>query len=119
MSLSSLLAVTMMTGISRGGRLVLEAPADLEPVDAGQHHVEQDEVGQLATDEIQSFFAVGLAGELVAFFFQVVADDLEDVGLVFDRDDLLFRHGGLRVTQVRAQNVLAETNTAHRLRPNH
>ena len=41
------------------GRILLDRPTRLEPVDVRHHHVHQDEIGRLGANEPQRFGAVG------------------------------------------------------------
>ncbi len=70
----------------------LEPAADLEPVDAGQHEVEHDEVRQPRARRGQRVFPAGDHRHAVAFLVQVVLDELEDVALVVDDEHVLFGH---------------------------
>ena len=50
--------VTSTTGINRVARVLLDRPARLEPVDVRHHHVHQDEIGRLGSNEAQRFGSV-------------------------------------------------------------
>ena len=65
-SASSPLAVSMTIG-TRACADLLRAPADLEAVDAGEHEVEEDEVGRRVAPDGQRVLAVRHRGHGVAF----------------------------------------------------
>jgi hypothetical protein len=68
----------------------LELAADLEPVDARQHEIEQHEIRQLEAGRAQGVFTRLDAHHAVAFLGQVVSDQLEDLALVvYDEDGFL------------------------------
>jgi hypothetical protein len=65
----------------------LKAPADLGALHVGQHQVEQDAVGPAVAREAQAVFAARREEDLVPCVLEVVIEDLEQRGLVFDDQD--------------------------------
>ena len=84
MSISSALAVSMMIGtwLRRA-----QPPADLEPVELRQHHVEHDEVEPLLGEALQRLAAVEGRHHLVAVLAQRVGEQRLDGLLVVDEQD--------------------------------
>jgi len=84
-------------------RPLLQAAHHLDPVEAGQHQVEDDEVGPVQLGEPQRLGPVtGLPG-LVTGPLDVAGDDLDDRRLVVDDEDgaaaLLCHLGDLRASR--------------------
>ena len=73
-------------------RVGAQTPADLEAVDAGQHQVEHDEVGQLAARLGQTGLAVGGRDDVVVLAREMVPDELDEVGFVVDHEDAGLLH---------------------------
>ena len=67
MSISSVLAVSMMIGTEL---LRAQPPADLEPVDLRQHDVEHHQVEVLAVEALERLLAVGGRHDLVALLLE-------------------------------------------------
>ncbi|CAI9009246.1 hypothetical protein EMIT0158MI4_80024 [Burkholderia ambifaria] len=73
------------------------APADFQPVDAGQHQVEDQRVPVALLEQAQAFRAVRAVHDFVALVAQVQAQHVGDVGVVFDDQDAFgVVHGGRR-----------------------
>ena len=68
-------------------RLAADGGADLEPVEAGHHQVEQDEVGIDLAEAVERLAAVGCGDDLVAFVAEVEAQQAHDVGFVVGYED--------------------------------
>ena len=66
-------------------------PGDLEAVEVGQHHVEQDEVGPELADRAERRLPVGRRLDLVVVEAQGDREDIGDVRLVVDDEDLADR----------------------------
>ncbi len=64
-----------------------DAPKRLEPIDAGQAHVEHDEVGRLAGRDLQALLAGLGDADVVALLLEGVLDPASDGVLVFDDQD--------------------------------
>ena len=64
-----------------------DAPEDLEAVDAGQAHVEDDEVGRLARRDLEPLLAGPGDADVVALLLEGVLDAARDGVLVFDDQD--------------------------------
>ncbi len=77
--------------------IVADALADIQPVGIGQHDVEQDEVGADPPAKVEGATAGLRPGEKKAFFFQVVLQQREEIGIVFDENNS-FCHGTFSVT---------------------
>ena len=77
--------------VSRGD-VGFEASTDLEPVDAGQHEVEDDEVGAAGPRRRQGCLARGHASCRETFLLEVVLDQRADIGLVVDHENVLVGH---------------------------
>jgi len=80
----------------RQGRIGLDAPRDLEPVDLGEHHIEQDQVGQPLSaggpgaqrhDHGERLFAIVRDGRLVPAGLEPVPQDRHIVRIVVDDQD--------------------------------
>ena len=54
---------------------------------AATHHVEQNDVGAEVGGDLQRFAAIGSRDGLVAFFSQVVLQQLDDVGVVINHQN--------------------------------
>ena len=63
-------------------------PRHLEPVDAGQHQVEQDQIGGDGFDRLERRFAVTEPRDLVAGVRQLELDEAADGRIVLDDQDL-------------------------------
>ena len=66
---------------------LLQQPADLQAVHAGQHQVEDDQVRLAALRHLEGGLAVLGGLHRHAGLPQVVGDDLDDVGLVLHHED--------------------------------
>ncbi len=64
-----------------------EPAEDLDAVDAGQHQVEDDEVGRAVLGRAQGSRTVRGAVDVEAGVAQVAVDDLGDEGIVIDDED--------------------------------
>ena len=71
----------------------LQAPTNLEAIEARQHQIEDDEIWMLAQRRCKSFFPRAGTHWVEAFLGEVVADQLRDVFFVFDDEDGLACHG--------------------------
>src|SRR5262249_33716661 len=60
---------------------------DIQSAQAGQHDVEQNQVGSFLTGEAQSFFTVPRGDHFTALVFEVVAQPQRQVRLVFNDED--------------------------------
>src|SRR5205807_8347636 len=83
----------------RGGRIGAYPPAHLETVDAGQHQVEHDQIGQPLAQAGQRLGAVAGGVTAKAVAGEMVDDQVPDVRLVLDDQDV----GGHRVASDAAQ----------------
>jgi D-alanyl-D-alanine carboxypeptidase/D-alanyl-D-alanine-endopeptidase (penicillin-binding protein 4) len=81
--------------------------AEREPVGAGQHDVEHDEVGQLALEQLAGTVAVGGLERAVAVALEIAHDDLAHDRLVVDHEDR--RHARI-VIHFRASIVATALN---------
>ena len=79
-------------GHGLGPRLAPQTLADGQPVEVGQHEVQEDQVGRLRGGGGQRLFARAHARHLVAFLQQVVADQFADVLLILDHQHGFFQH---------------------------
>ncbi len=70
--------------------VVADVTADFEPVHAGQHAVEDDEVGAVRMHPRQRVGAVADGVHVVVGTFEVVPQEVSDVRVVLDDEDLLF-----------------------------
>ena len=61
---------------------------DLVAVELRQHHVEQDQVGQLRGPQPESLGTVDRADDLVAFLLQRVLQESLHIWVVIDHEDL-------------------------------
>ena len=77
--------------------VVLEDAAHFEPIEPGEHEVEDDDPGRLGARLPQGVFTGLHAGDGEAVLAQVVLDQLEDVSLVVNDEHTLFGHHTLRV----------------------
>ena len=84
MSISSDLAVSMMIGTDAARA---QAAAHLEPVELGQHHVEDDEVEGLLGEAVERLAAVARADDLVAVLAQRIGQQRLDRLLVVHEQD--------------------------------
>ena len=75
-----------------GPWLASQTLADGQPVEIGQHEVQEDQVGRLRGGGGQGLFARTHARHLVAFLQQVIADQLADVFLILDHQHGFFQH---------------------------
>ena len=96
-SVSEARAVRKMIGRLRQLGIVADAFADIEPVGIGQHDIQQDQVGPHAAAKFERALAGLRPGEMKALLFQVVFQQREEIGVVFDQDDS-FCHGTFSVT---------------------
>ena len=80
----------------RHGAVVLDAPAHLEPVEAGQHQVEHDEIGVNPLAHLDAAGAVGRDLDDEPLTAEPRRDRLRDRRFVFDDDDRAGRGGGRR-----------------------
>ena len=72
-----------------------QAAADLDPVEAGQAEVEDDQVGDEAGGHVEGVDAVGGRLHLVALLAQRAAQDVGDLGVVLDDQDAAADLGSL------------------------
>ena len=70
-----------------------EAARELDAGDAGQHPVEQDEIGECGLDDVHGLFGVVRLEQVVACLLQVVGDQFLNRRFVFD-DQNRRGHGG-------------------------
>ena len=75
-----------------GPRIVPQSLADGQSVDAGQHQVQEDQIGRSRLGGGQGLLARRHARHLVAFLQQMVADQLPDVLLILDDEHGFFDH---------------------------
>lgn len=75
-------------GDTFGERVALEAFADLEPVDVGEHEVEHDEVGPLGPGGVEGLEAVGGGDDEEAAVAEFAHDQVPQIGFVIDHEDL-------------------------------
>ena len=61
--------------------------ADLDPVEAREAEVEDDQVGDEAGGDVERLDAVGRGADLVALVAQRAAQDVGDLGVVLDDED--------------------------------
>ena len=87
----------------RDRRARAQAPADLEPVDLRQHHVEHDEVERLLGEARERLAAVGRLHDLVAVLAQREGEQRLDRLLVVDEQDAGGAVGHVRYDRVRAE----------------
>src|SRR3954447_21347429 len=71
----------------RDGRARAQPPADLEPVELGHHHVEDDEVERALAEALERLAAVGRPDDVVAVLLQGEAEQRLDRLLVVDEED--------------------------------
>src|SRR6202012_1104801 len=64
-----------------------QAPADLDPVEAGEAEVEHDQVGDEPDRDVERLDPVGGGADLVALVAQRAAQDVGDIGVVLDYED--------------------------------
>ena len=76
--------------------IVADPFADIEPVGIGQHDIEQDQVGPNPPAKVEGAPPGLRPGEKKAFFFEVVLQQREEIGVVFDEDNS-FCHGTFSV----------------------
>src|SRR5687768_8283095 len=62
---------------------------DLEAIDAGQHHVENQQLRLTRARRAQTTRPVRLVRDVVAFQLQVVADRRRQLAVVFDQQDVM------------------------------
>ena len=74
-------AATIARCVDEGGAAVGPL-ADLQPIDAGHHQVEHYQFRPVLADDIQSALAVGRADDVVTIFFQVIADQFDQIRVV-------------------------------------
>ena len=79
----------------RHARVPAQPTGDLEPVEPRQAEVQDDEIGALGVRPHQRLVAVACGGDGEARPLQVVADELDDLGLVIDDEDAC--HAGMVV----------------------
>ena len=87
-------AVDAVLGLGAGGQhqdrhvaVGAQAAADLDPVEARQAEVEDDQVGDEAGGDVERVDAVGGGADLVALVAQRAAQDVGDLGVVLDEED--------------------------------
>jgi hypothetical protein len=66
------------------GRPAPEAPDHVEPVDAGEAEVEEDDVGVAGRGQVERLFPAGRLVDVVAACLQVHGEGPPDLGLVVD-----------------------------------
>src|SRR5439155_22403053 len=71
------------------GRHPPDLPTELQPIDVGEHDIEDDKVRSLLARPYDGFAAVVCGQDIVALLQQVVFHQLDDVRLVVDHEDLL------------------------------
>ena len=71
--------------------LLADARAEIEAVRARQHHVQQQQIGMLAGQQLQPAFRIPSAAERVAVRHQQLLERLPQVALVVDDHDLIHR----------------------------
>ena len=71
--------------------LLADARAEIEAVRARQHHVQQQQIGMLAGQQLQPAFRIPRAAERVAVRHQQLLERLPQVALVVDDHDLIHR----------------------------
>ena len=81
-----------MMGIDWNLRVLLQLAADPQPVQAGQHDVQEDQVRRLGLHGRQGILARRHAGNLIPLLQQVVADQFPDVLLVLHDEYGLLNH---------------------------
>jgi len=79
----------MMIGQLERSRTSLQTS---KPVEAGEHHVEHDQIGLVRRQCVQRLLAAGRARNAVAGGFEVEADDLQVARLVVDGENQLSGH---------------------------
>jgi hypothetical protein len=83
-------ALMMMIGVARHRACAL---ADLQPVHAGQHHVQHQRIPRaVLLEQAQAGIAAGGMGDVVALIAQVHAQQVGDVGIVFNDQHAFGRH---------------------------
>ncbi len=71
-----------------GSRVELaDPPADLDPVDAGQHHVEDDDLRPPRPDVLQGLLAGAESGDRVIPWRRCELESRSDRGVVFNEED--------------------------------
>ena len=93
-----------MMGKVRVASRAREPAADFEPRYAGQHPVEDDEVGRIFGEAQRGFVAARHALDHIAFRLQVVAEQQSEIRLVLD-DENARRGGGAGTGDVLARLV--------------
>jgi hypothetical protein len=78
-------------GNGHGGVIFFQGFQNIRTADLGQHHVEQDDVGQFLFGDLQGFFAVGGGADQVAGFGQGVLGGHPEKLAVLDQ-----QHFGIR-----------------------
>src|SRR5262245_17063 len=61
--------------------------AHIQPAQAGQHDVEQNQIGPFLTGEARAFLAVPRDNYFAALYFEVVAQPQRQIRLVFNDED--------------------------------
>jgi hypothetical protein len=89
------------------GRLGAQPAADLDAVEAGHAHVEQDQLGAHLSREGERFEAVGGLDQLDALVLEGEADQLADRRFVIGDED--GRHGPLVLREPCRRRVNAES----------
>ena len=72
-----------------GARRALQLPAHLGPRNAGEHQIEQHQIGKPMTHEIEGLFAVARASGLESALPQIELHEIQEVFLVLDAEDEL------------------------------
>ena len=75
-----------MMGIDLKLWVLFQLAADPQPVQAGQHDVQEDQVRRFGLHGRQGVFPRRHAGDLISLFQQVVANQFPDVLLVFHHE---------------------------------
>ena len=86
-SVSEARAVRKMIGSAGQVGILADAFADVQAVGIGQHDVEQDQVGTHLAAQLDRALAGLRSGQWKAFLFQVVLQQGEQIGVVFDQDE--------------------------------
>jgi hypothetical protein len=110
---SSLLAVKgLLMYITAPEGVLLDLPADGEPVHLGHHHVEQHQVERPLAEQLERLGAPAGPGHVEALLLQDGLFQVQDVLVVVDHQDFL---GHPRPPRTRAQGdgrILAGSSTA-------
>ena len=81
--------------LARFGPL-LDAAADFDAADVGQHEVEDHQVRHLALHELDGHLAGADGARIHSLTLAVESDEIRDIGFVFDNQDAWLCHVGFR-----------------------